>query len=64
MAANHETSFPERNRGWYQEDLTEVNKPIRRLLEDYSKVPSADVVKHVNKIVSIPKQDSFGFPFF
>ena len=51
MAANKETSFAERNRGWYQEDLTEVNEPVRKLLENYSKVPSEDVVKHVNKIV-------------
>lgn len=53
MAATNDTSLPERNRGWYKEDLTEVNEPIRKLLEDYSKVPSGDVVKHVNHIVSI-----------
>ena len=52
MAANNDTSLPERNRGWYQDDLTEVNEPIRRLLEDYSKIPSGEVVKHVNKVVS------------
>ncbi|KAH9998194.1 hypothetical protein F4779DRAFT_166507 [Xylariaceae sp. FL0662B] len=50
MAATNETSFPERNRGWYREDLTEVNEPIRKLLENYSKVPSSEVVKHVNSI--------------
>ncbi|KAI1390189.1 uncharacterized protein F4822DRAFT_228375 [Hypoxylon trugodes] len=50
MAATNETSFPERNRGWYQDDLTEVNEPIRKLLESYSKVPSSEVVKHVNTI--------------
>ncbi|KAI1081457.1 hypothetical protein F5B20DRAFT_536130 [Whalleya microplaca] len=48
MAATNETSFPERNRGWYQDDLTEVNEPIRKLLENYSKIPSPEVVKHVN----------------
>ncbi|KAK6076930.1 hypothetical protein SCUP234_06999 [Seiridium cupressi] len=50
MAATNETSSPQRNRGWYQEDLVEVNEPIRKLLEDYSKVPYAEVVKHVNGI--------------
>ncbi|KAH8883469.1 hypothetical protein GQ53DRAFT_752953, partial [Thozetella sp. PMI_491] len=50
MAATNETSFPERNRGWYQQELTEVNEPIRKLLESYSKVPSSEVVEHVNKI--------------
>ena len=56
MAATNETSLSERNKGWYQEDLTEVNEPIRKLLESYSKVPSGEVVKHVNKIVSIKGQ--------
>ncbi|KAI1371993.1 hypothetical protein F4677DRAFT_276520 [Hypoxylon crocopeplum] len=50
MAATNETSFPERNRGWFQADLTEVNEPMRKLLENYSEVPSSDVVKHVNTI--------------
>ncbi|KAI1656046.1 hypothetical protein F4813DRAFT_365119 [Daldinia decipiens] len=50
MAATNETSFPERNRGWYQDDLTEINGPIRKLLENYSKIPSSEVVKHVNSI--------------
>ena len=56
MAATNETSSPHRNKGWYQEDLTEVNEPIRKLLESYSKVSSDEVVKHVNKIVSIQGQ--------
>ena len=56
MAANSDASLPEQNKGWYQEDLTEVNEPIRKLLESYSKVPSGEVVKHVNKIVSIQGQ--------
>ena len=51
MAATNNTSFPERNKGWYHEDLTQVNEPIRKLLEGYSKVPSGEVVKHVNQIV-------------
>ncbi|KAI2462846.1 hypothetical protein F4781DRAFT_418831 [Annulohypoxylon bovei var. microspora] len=50
MAATNETSSPERNKGWYQNDLTEVREPIRKLLETYSKVPSSEVVKHVNNI--------------
>lgn len=50
MAATNDTSFPERNRGWYQDDLIQVNDPIRKLLENYSCVPSSEVVKHVNEI--------------
>ncbi|KAK6952606.1 hypothetical protein Daesc_004896 [Daldinia eschscholtzii] len=50
MAATNETSFPERNRGWYKEDLTEIEGPIRKLLENYSKIPPAEVVKHINSI--------------
>ncbi|KAI3396955.1 hypothetical protein diail_11355 [Diaporthe ilicicola] len=46
MAATNETSHPERNRGWYQEDLTEINEPMRDLLENYSKIPSEEVVMH------------------
>lgn len=52
MAATNETSHPERNRGWYQEDVTEINQPMRDLLENYSEVPSEEVVKHVNNIAS------------
>ena len=51
MAANNETSNPERNRGWYREDLTELNEPMRNLLEKYSKIPSENVVSHVNQLV-------------
>ncbi|KAG6355007.1 hypothetical protein INS49_004088 [Diaporthe citri] len=46
MAATNETSHPERNKGWYQEDLTEINQPMRDLLENYSKVPREKVVNH------------------
>lgn len=53
MAATNETTSPERNRGWYQDDLVDVNEPMRKLLENYSKVPSSEVVRHVNNIVSI-----------
>lgn len=52
MAATNETSHPERNRGWYQEDLAEINSPMRDLLENYSKVHNEEVVKHVNNIAS------------
>lgn len=55
MAATNETSDPARNKGWYQEDLTEINQPMRDLLEKYSKVPSDEVVKHVNNIASPPR---------
>ena len=52
MAATNATSLPERNRGWFREDLIEVNEPIRGLLEGYSRVPPTEVVAHVNEIVS------------
>lgn len=52
MAATNKTSHPDRNKGWYREDLKEINEPMRNLLEKYSKIPSEDVVKHVNTIVS------------
>lgn len=52
MAATNETSDVARNKGWYQEDLNEINEPMRNLLEKYSKVPSNEVVQHVNNIVS------------
>lgn len=58
MAATNDTSFPERNRGWYQEDLIKVNAPIHKLLENYSHVPSSEVVKHVNDIASVYYSDS------
>jgi hypothetical protein len=51
MTATNDTSFPERNRGWYQDDLVEVNEPMRKLLEEYSKVASVKVVQHINNIV-------------
>ncbi|XDG07173.1 hypothetical protein ABKA04_006788 [Annulohypoxylon sp. FPYF3050] len=50
MAATNEAISPERNRGWYQDDLIDVNEPMRKLLENYSKVPSSEVVRHVNNI--------------
>jgi hypothetical protein len=51
MAATNETSFPDRNRGWFQDQLADVNEPMRKLLEGYSGVPSSDVVPHINEIV-------------
>ncbi|KAI1505611.1 hypothetical protein F5X99DRAFT_367202, partial [Biscogniauxia marginata] len=50
MAVTNDTTFPEKTRGWYQDDLTEVNEPMRKLLENYSKVPRSEVVKHVNNM--------------
>lgn len=53
MAATTETSLPERYKGWYKEDLTEVNGPIRKIFEVHSKIPSGKIVEHVNKIVGV-----------
>lgn len=37
---------------WYENDLQEVPEPAKTLLEGYSKIPSEQVVKHVNDMVS------------
>ncbi|KAK6949322.1 hypothetical protein Daesc_009397 [Daldinia eschscholtzii] len=50
MTEIYDVSSFERNRKWYQEDLAQVNEPIRRLLDEYSRVPSSEVVKHVKGI--------------
>ncbi|KAI1807093.1 hypothetical protein F4811DRAFT_560093 [Daldinia bambusicola] len=50
MAGIYDVSSFEWNRKWYQEDLVEVNEPIRRLLEQYSKVPGSEVIKLVKDI--------------
>ena len=52
MAATNDATDAERNNKWYEEDRTEVNEPMRNLLENYAKVPSEDVVRHVNNVVS------------
>ncbi|KAJ5083211.1 hypothetical protein N7456_012638 [Penicillium angulare] len=49
MAANHDGNAA-RHQEWYDMDIEEVNLEIRHLLENYSKVPPTEVVKHVNKI--------------
>ncbi|KAK5635843.1 hypothetical protein RRF57_011556 [Xylaria bambusicola] len=50
MAATNEASSPELTRGWFQNRLTEVNQPFRNLLQDYSGVPSSEIINHVNEI--------------
>ncbi|KAI2776633.1 hypothetical protein F4815DRAFT_334682 [Daldinia loculata] len=50
MAATVDASAFERNRGWYQTDLIEVNDPFHQLLEQYSKIPSSDIIDHVKNI--------------
>ncbi|KAF3057258.1 hypothetical protein GL218_06082 [Daldinia childiae] len=50
MAAITDASAFERNRGWYQTDLIEVNEPFHQLLEQYSKIPGSDIVDHVKRI--------------
>lgn len=52
MAATNDGNT-DRHQQWYDPDLEEVNPQIRLLLESYSKVPSSEVVKHVNKIVCL-----------
>ncbi|KAI0438002.1 hypothetical protein F4803DRAFT_565609 [Xylaria telfairii] len=50
MAATNEASGPELTRGWFQDELTEVNQPFRKLLQGYSGIPSSEIVNHVNDI--------------
>lgn len=37
---------------WYESDLEEVPEPAKTLLAEYSKIPSDQVVHHVNSMVS------------
>lgn len=37
---------------WYESDLQEVPEPAKTLLEKYSKIPSDQLVQHVNSMVS------------
>lgn len=53
MAATHEISTPARSKQWYDDDIAEINGPIRTLLEGYAKVPPQEVVPYVNEIVSV-----------
>ncbi|KAI9830511.1 MAG: hypothetical protein M1819_005469 [Sarea resinae] len=60
MAATRDISNAARNKQWYDEDLSEVNAPIRSLLETYSKVPPERVVPHINAIlISIQREKGF-----
>jgi hypothetical protein len=43
-----------RDVGWYLKDLSDVKPSARDLLENYSKIPPEDVVKHVYEIVRHP----------
>ena len=36
---------------WYIKDPGEINKPIRGVLENYSGIPSRDIVSHVQTVV-------------
>lgn len=49
MAANNDGNTT-RHHQWYDPDIEDVNPEIRELLENYSKIPSTEVVKHVNEI--------------
>lgn len=36
----------------YSAELTKVNEPIRTILEQYSKIPAAQILQHVQDLVS------------
>lgn len=42
----------QRSMGFYSDDVQEVPADIRKLFENYSGIPSEDVVPHVLRIVS------------
>ena len=52
MAAKYDPQNAGRHKQWYDDDLAEVNAPIRKLLQTYSKVAPEEVVPHVNNIVT------------
>ena len=54
MAAKSDPSNAERHKQWYDDNLTEVDMPIRKLLKSYSKIAAQEVVPHVNDIVILP----------
>jgi hypothetical protein len=58
MTEQEEANIPGRPPGWtkkfYAQERTEVNAPFRKLLEQYAKIPSDEVVTHVNDIVRDP----------
>lgn len=39
---------------WYKKELDEIKPRIRELLEEYSKIPSAELEEHVKRVVSVP----------
>jgi hypothetical protein len=39
---------------WYEPELNEVKPEARELLEEYSNIPSNEVVQHVNSLVCDP----------
>ena len=51
MAATYDPDNIERQKQWYDDDVTAVNTPMRKLLKNYSKVTPERVVPHVNEIV-------------
>jgi hypothetical protein len=43
----------DKNVGWFQPELEDVNPQARTILETYCKLPSDEVVPHVLRIVSL-----------
>ncbi|KAJ6104454.1 hypothetical protein N7523_010774 [Penicillium sp. IBT 18751x] len=50
-----------RTLAWYEPDLEEVPEPAKTLLEKYSRIPSDQVVQHVNGMFPYPCIGSFRF---
>lgn len=45
----------------YSAELTNVNEPVRTILEQYSKIPAAEILQHVKDLVSNPLPLPSGF---
>lgn len=44
---------PDKTMGWYTAEIHNLNSPARSLLENYSKIPSDQVISHILAIVSL-----------
>lgn len=53
MAAEHQIGSKSREVGWYDATITEIDGPVRELLEKYSNYAPAEVVPRVNEVVSV-----------
>ena len=41
---------------WFKPDITELDPAFRRIMEEYSKIPSNEVKSHILAVVSCPER--------